>query len=182
MFPTQPVRNKYRPTKNKQSKIPVLKTDRRVVKPTSLELEKKESDDRHDVFNLEELLCDIQDSIEKKHPTNFMEEMKEIIAAKDQLYAQLDNMKSEHRILQENQGAKRQQLLQENSQLKQKLEESHGLADEITLKLEEESYKVRVLETELKESKGETDFLKESIEINHSLMTRSERLCPDQTT
>ena len=73
------VRNKSRATKNKQSKIPVLKTERRRLNQTSLELERKESEANHDVFNLEELLCDIQDSIEKKHPGNFLEEMKEII-------------------------------------------------------------------------------------------------------
>ena len=164
MFPTQPepVRNRTRSTKNKQSKIPVLKTDRKLVKQTSLEIEKKESDEKHDVFNLEELLCDIQDTIEKQHPTHFMEELKEIIAAKDQLYEQLVNMKSEQRILQENQEHERNLLLQENFQLKQKLEESNGLADEITFKLEEESCKVTGLETELRESKVETDLLKES--------------------
>ena len=162
MFPTQPVRNKSR---SKQSRIPVLRTERRLGKQTSQELEKRESDDRPDVFNLEELLCDIQDTIEKKQPTNFMEEMKEIIAAKDQLYQQLDKMKSEHRILQENQEQERRTLLQENSELKQKLEESSRLSDEITLKLEEESSKVRGLETGLRESKVETDLLKESIKI-----------------
>ena len=165
MFPTQPITNKYRAN---QSKIPVLKTDRRLLKQTSLvELEKKERYDKPDVFNLEELLCDIQDTIEKKHPTNFLEEMKEILAAKDQLYEQLDNLKSEHRILQENQEQERNKLLQENAQLKQKMEESSGLADEITLKLEEESYKVRGLEIELRESKVETDLLKESNEIKN---------------
>ena len=175
MSPTEPVRNKNRPIKNKQSKIPVLKTDRKprkLMKQTSLVLEKKESDDKQDVFNLEELLCDIQDTIEKQHPTNFMEEMKEIIAAKDQLYQQLDSMKSEQRILQENQEQERNKHVQENCQLKQKLEESNGLADEITLKLEEESCKARSLEIELRESKVETDLLKESFGITHKPMLR----------
>ena len=85
------------------------------------------------------------------------------ITAKDLLYDQLANIKSEHRILAENQQQERHKLLQEIAQLKQKLEDSSGLADEITLKLEEESYKVRGLEIELRESKGETDLLKESI-------------------
>ena len=166
------VRNKSRATKNKQSKIPVLKTERRRLNQTSLELERKESEANHDVFNLEELLCEIQDSIEKKHPGNFLEEMKEIIAAKDQLFDQLDRMKSEQRILQENQEQEKNKLLQENCQVKLKLDESNGLADEITLKLEEESYKVRGLEIELRESKVETDLLKESIEILSSLRNK----------
>ena len=59
------------------------------MKQTRLvDLEKKERQDTPDVFNLEELLCDIQDTIEKKQPTNFMEDMKEIIAAKGDKYIQ----------------------------------------------------------------------------------------------
>ena len=138
-----------------------------LVKKNNLEVEKKESDDKQDIFNLEELLCDIQDTIEKKHPTNFMLEMKEIIAAKDQLYVQLDNMKAEQRILQENHEQERNHLLQEICDLKHKLEESNGFADEITLKLEEESLKCRDLEVKLGESQLDSDALKESIEFEH---------------
>ena len=61
----------------------------------------------------------------------------------------------------------RTNLQQEIYNLKQKLEESNGFADEITLKLEEESLKCRVLEVKLGESQLDSDVLKESIEFEH---------------
>ena len=113
------------------------------------------------MFNLEELLCDIQDSIEKKQP-NFIEEMKDIISAKDKLYEQLNQMKAEKIILQENGKNERNKLIQEYCLLQEKWKESQSFVDEITLNLEKETSKNKDLEIKLRESQGETELLKES--------------------
>ena len=151
----QTVRTKYSTATTKQSKIPVLrnnrkyKHDRMTSNPsqyTSVRSE-KENTASSDVFNLEELLCDIQESIEKKQP-NFLEEMKEIL--------------SEQRMLQEMEKNEKNTLLLENRELQHKCEESEILLKEINMKLEEESSRIKDLELELKESIGEKESLKAS--------------------
>ena len=137
---------------NKQSKIPVLRTTRNkgklVTSQRSLEDSEKENSQRstNDIFNLEELLCDIQDSIERKQP-NLVEEMKEIINVKDQLSEQLEKMKSEQSMLHEHEINEKNRILRENSELQHKWVESQSLVDEITLKLEEESSRVKDFES-----------------------------------
>ena len=158
---------------SRQSKIPVLRTPRQrgklnsspkslAVSQKSLESEKENSARTpSDIFNLEELLCDIQDSIEKKQP-NFMEDMKDIISAKDRLYEELNQMKAEKIILGENWKNDRMKLVQENSLLHEKCKESQNIVDEITLNLEMETSKTKDLESKLSETEGETELLKES--------------------
>ena len=154
---------------SRQSKIPILKTTRPTGKPNSspksLVVSNQSVDfsrtTSSDVFNLEELLCDIQDSIEKKQP-NFIEEMKDIISAKDKLYEQLNQMKAEKIILQENGKNERNKLIQEYCLLQEKWKESQSFVDEITLNLEKETSKIKDLEINLREFKGETELLKES--------------------
>ena len=152
----QTVRTKYTSTTTaKQSKIPVLKNNRKYrhenaktipMQHTGVKGERENSD----VFNLEELLCDIQDSIEKKQP-NFLEEMKEIL--------------SEQKILQEIEKSEKNRLLLENHELQHKWEESKILLNEIKMKLEEESSRTKDLEIKLKESMGEQESLKASLEL-----------------
>lgn len=163
--------NTSKPTR--LSKIPVLKTSKQrgktntsskslVVSQKSLESEKENSPRTpSDIFNLEELLCDIQDSIEKKQP-NFMEDMKDIISAKDKLYEELNQMKAEKIILEENWKNDRIKLVQENSLLNEKCKESQNIVDEITLNLEMKTSKLKDFESKLSEFKGETELLKES--------------------